>query len=207
MTAGPATTSGRRASATRPLLQIAAFSAVQAVVIIVLAPFTPHVAAWFPPAYALVAFLQTLLIFAARRFTGIRWGATLAAGVTALVCGPFTAIGWLLAVPLLAAAVLFDLVVGLAERRSWRTQRDSIVVALVVGTALFLVSLPVMSVEHLGPVIVILTLFARIVATWVGAFLSARLVHRLERLGVSAHRVQTEPRVGDASTGSATPSR
>lgn len=196
MTTGPTATPGPGASSTRAYLQVAAFAALQALIIIALAPFTRHIAAWFPPAYAMVAFLQTLLIFAARRFTGIRWGATLAAGITALVCGPFTAIGWLLAVPLLAAAVLFDLVMGLAERRDWGDARDSVVVALVVGTALFLVSLPVMSVEHLGPAIVILTLIARIVATWTGAFLSARLVRRLERVGVSrgARRVKTVAR-------------
>jgi hypothetical protein len=201
---GSTTAPGPGASTTRAYLQIAAFAAIQAVIIIALAPFTRHIAAWFPPAYALVAFAQTLLIFTARRFTGIRWGATLAAGVTALVCGPFTAIGWLLAVPLLAAGALFDLVMRVAERRGWMPWRDSLVVGGVVGTALFLVSLPVMSPEHLGPVLVALTLVARIVATWAGAFLSARLVRRLERVGVTGRRAPSRSRGEGASTGSTT---
>ncbi|WP_449407592.1 hypothetical protein [Microbacterium maritypicum] len=185
------------ASTTTAYLQVAAFAAVQGVIVIGLAPFTPHVAAWFPPAYALVASLQTLLIFTARRFTGIRWGATLTAGLTALVCGPFTAIGWLLAVPLLAAGTLFDLAMAVAERRGWSPRTDSLVAGAVVGAALFAVSLPVMSLDHLGPAIVGATLLARVVASWAGAFLSARLVTRLERMGVTRRRrpVSTAPLV------------
>ena len=169
---------------TRASLQIAAFAAVQALVIIGLAPLTPHIAAWFPPAYALVACAQTLFIFTARRFTGIRGGATLAAALTALVCGPFTAIGWLLAVPLLAAGAVFDVVMAFSEKRGWGTVRDSIVAGVVVGAVLFVVSLPVMSLDKLGPLVVVATLLARVIASWAGAFLSARLVRRLERVGV-----------------------
>lgn len=180
------------ASVTRAYLQIAAFAATQALIIIVLVPITGSIAAWSPPVYALVAFLQTLLLFAARRFTGIRWGATLAAGITALICGPFTAIGWLLAVPLIAAAVLFDLVIRIGERRRWSTGRDSVVAGIVIGAALFAVSLPVMSAEHLALPVLALTLLARIVATGTGAFLSALLVRRLERVGVRAHRARTD---------------
>jgi len=182
----PASLGRRGAHTTKAYLQVAAFSAVQAVVIIGLAPLTPHIAAWFPPAYALVAFVQTLFIFTARRFTGIRWGATLAAGLTGVICGPFTAIGWLLAVPLLAAGALFDLVMAAADRRGWSERIGSIVCGVAVGSALFVVSLPVMSVEHLGPVVLALTYAARVVASWLGATLSARLVRRLERVGVAA---------------------
>lgn len=184
------------ATTTKAYLQIAAFAAVQAVIIIALAPLTPHIAAWFPPAYALVAFVQTLLIFTARRFTGIRWGATLAAGLTAAVCGPFTAIGWLLAVPLMAAGALFDVVVAVADRRGWNAHTDSIVAGVLVGAGLFVLSLPVMSLDHLGPLVVILTLVARIVASWAGAFLSARLVDRLEHVGVSRARRAPAASVG-----------
>lgn len=77
--------------------------------------------------------MQALLIFTARRFTGIRWGATLAAGLTALVCGPFTAIGWPLAVPLLTAGALFDLVMAVSERRCWTTERGSLAAGILVG--------------------------------------------------------------------------
>lgn len=205
MTSGAPPTPGAGASTTRAYLQIAAFAAVQAVVIIALVPFTHQLAAWFPPAYALVAFVQTFLIFTARRFAGIRWGATLAAGLAAVVCGPFTAIGWLIAVPLMTAGALFDLVLRVSEHRGWSTRRDSLVAGLVVGTALFVVSLPVMSAEHLGLSLLALTLLARVAATWAGAFLSARLVRRLERVGVSARRsASSVSRAGDASTGSAT---
>ncbi|WP_447912074.1 hypothetical protein [Microbacterium phyllosphaerae] len=183
----------RGATTTRAYLQVAAFSAVQAVIVIAIAPITPHIAAWFPPAYALVAGVQTLMIFTARRFTGIRGGATLAAGLTALVCGPFTAIGWLLAVPLVAAGALFDGVLAVAERRGWSERIDSIVVGVVVGAGLFAVSLPVMSLDHLGPLIVSATLLARIVASWAGALLAARLVARLERVGVARARRTVRP--------------
>lgn len=178
-----------RPTATRALLQIAAFAAVQAVIVVGLAPFTPHIAAWFPPAYALVAFAQTLMIFAARRFVGLRWGATLAAVFTALVCGPFTAIGWLLAVPLVTAGALFDMVLAISQRARWDRRRagrtlESAVAGLVIGVALFVVSLPVMSLDQLGLLVIFATLVARIIASWVGALLSALLVVRLERAGV-----------------------
>ncbi|MBO9627555.1 MAG: hypothetical protein J7484_14440 [Microbacterium sp.] len=179
---------GHGATITRAYLQSAAFAAVQSVIVIGLAPLTPHLAGWFPPAYALVAGLQTLMIFASRRFTGLRWGATLTALLTALVCGPFTAIGWLMAVPLLGAGALFDAVLAMAERRGWSERRDALVAGAIIGTGLFLVSLPVMSLGHLGPVVVAATLGARILASWGGASLSARLVRRLERIGVRRAR-------------------
>ncbi|WP_314649025.1 hypothetical protein [uncultured Microbacterium sp.] len=185
MSGGPTSPHGARRSTTRALLQVAAFAALQVIVIVVLMPVLGRLAAWFPPVYALVACTQTFLLFAARRFTGLAWGATLAAGITALVCAPFTPLGWLLAVPLMTAGVLFDLVLRAAQRRRWTERRDSLVSGVVVGAALFAVSLPVMSAEHLGPVILGLTLLARVVATAAGALLSARLVRQLERVGVS----------------------
>ncbi|WP_223627212.1 hypothetical protein [Microbacterium sp. EST19A] len=177
------------AIATKAYLQIAAFSGVQAVIVVALAPLTPHIAATFPPAYALVAFAQTLMIFTARRFTGVRWSATLAAGLTALICGPFTAIGWLLAVPLLTAGSIFDGIVFWSQKRHWPLRRENLVAGIAVGLGLFIVSLPVMSLEHLSPFILVNTLAARVFASWLGSVLSARLVSRLERVGVHpAHR-------------------
>ncbi|WP_217181076.1 hypothetical protein [Streptomyces sp. AC495_CC817] len=169
---------------TRAYLQSAAFAAVQAMLVIGLAPLTPHLAGWFPPAYALVAGLHTLLIFTSRRFTGLRGGATLTAALTAVVCGPFTAIGWLIAAPLLLAGLLFDGVLAVSANRGWGERIDIVLSGAVVGTGLFVVSLPVMSLPHLGPVIVAATLAARIIASAGGALLSARLVRRLERIGV-----------------------
>lgn len=174
-----------RRSLTRAHLQISAFAAAQVVIIIAIAPFTPMIALWFPPAYALVAGLQTLLLFAARRFTGIPWAATLAAGITGVLVAPFTAIGWLMAVPLLAAAVLFDLVMAIAERRGWGLGASSLAAGATVGPALFAVSLPVMSVEHLGWGILAATLAARCLASWAGAVASGFIVRTLERAGVA----------------------
>ncbi|MFB7893946.1 hypothetical protein ACFC1I_17230 [Microbacterium sp. NPDC056044] len=169
---------------TRTLLQISAFAATQVVIIIALAPFTPLIAAWFPPAYALVAGLQTLMIFAARRFTGQPWAGTLAAAITGVLVAPFTAIGWLMAVPLLAAAVLFDAVMAFSDRRGWGPRRSSLGAGLVVGPVLFLVSLPVMDVAKVGVWILAATLVARCVAFWAAAALSARIVTRLRAAGV-----------------------
>jgi hypothetical protein len=173
---------------------------VQTLLVLAIAPVTPHVAVWFPPAYALLASLHTIMIFAARRFTGVRWGATLAAAITAVMSGPFTAIGWLIAVPLVTAGALFDVISGLAERHRWGRRRDVLVAGAVVGFGLFAVSLPVMSPDHLAPAMVIATLAARVLASWAGALLSAVLVDRLERVGVRRARgAASRPPAADAA--------
>ena len=182
-----ASTTERRAprrSLTRAHLQISAFAAAQVVIIIAIAPFTPMIAVWFPPAYAVVAGVQTLMLFAARRFTGIPWAATLAAGITGVLVAPFTAIGWLMAVPLVAAAVLFDAVMALADKRGWGLGASSLAAGATIGPALFAVSLPVMSVEHLGLGILAATLAARCLASWAAAVVSGLIVRTLARAGV-----------------------
>lgn len=175
-------------SATRASLQIAAFAAVQAVLIIALAPVTPHLAAWSPPVYALVVGVQTPLIFAARRFTRLRFAGTLAAAITGLLCGPFASIGWLVAVPLVAAGIVFDVVLGVAERRGWPVWKDAVIGGTLVGTTLFVISLPVFSTDHLVPGLLVAVLAARIVASVIGVALASRIVTLLARAGVRAAR-------------------
>ncbi|WP_309127030.1 hypothetical protein [Microbacterium sp.] len=169
---------------TRRHLQIAAFAAVQALPIIALSPVTPHIAAWSPPVYAAVAGLQTLFVFAARRMVGLRWAASLTAVITAVLVGPFNAVGWLIAVPLVVAGASFDLMLRLLSRSTSPSAVQHVLTGAVVGTALFGISLPVMSAEHLMPGLLLATWAARIVASAAGSWLAARIVSGLARAGV-----------------------
>lgn len=61
-------------------------------------------------------------------------GVTHAAGLTAVVRGPFTAFGRLPAVPLMAVGVLFDIVMTMAERLDRRERRHRRVAGAAVGS-------------------------------------------------------------------------
>ncbi|MDT0157915.1 hypothetical protein Q9R19_09795 [Microbacterium sp. ARD32] len=173
-----------RRGTTRMHLRIAAFAAVQVLPVIALSPVMPQLAAWSPPVYALLAGLQTLFVFTARRMVPLRWAATLAALITAVLVGPFNAIGWLIAVPLVTAGGAFDLMMWLSERSAAPRWLRHAVIGCVVGVALFAVSLPVMSAEHLLPGLLVATLLARVAASTAGSWLSARIVAALHRAGV-----------------------
>lgn len=167
---------------TRMHLQIAAFAAIQVVPIIAIAPFMPLIAAWSPPLYACAAGLQTLFLFTARRMIPLRWTATLAGLMAGLLAGPLTAVGWLIAVPLVVAGATFDLTVALTERIP-RPLRH-VLIGGAVGTALFLMSLPVMSAEHLVAAVLVPTLIARLVTSIAGSWLAERIVAMLAAAGV-----------------------
>lgn len=169
---------------TRRHLQVAAFAAVQALPIIALSPVMPQLAAWSPPVYALVAGVQTLFVFAARRLVPLRWAATLAAVITAVLVGPFNAVGWLIAVPLVVAAASFDAMMWMLGRAALPAAVQHLLIGAVVGTALFGISLPVMSAEHLLPWLLLATWAARVTASITGSWLAARIVVTLSRAGV-----------------------
>ncbi|MEJ1089226.1 hypothetical protein WDU99_12965 [Microbacterium sp. Mu-80] len=169
---------------TRRHLRIAAFAAVQVFPILALAPLMPQVAAWSPPAYAALAGAQTLFIFAARRMVGLRWSATVAAAMVAVLVGPFSAVGWLIAVPLMIAGAAFDGMMWMLERSRLPVVLLHVLIGGVVGSALFVVSLPVMSAEHLQPGLLLATWLSRVVTSVCGSWLSARLVAALHRAGV-----------------------
>lgn len=169
-------------------MQIAAFAAVQAIVIIAVAPFTPVLAAWSPPLYAVVVGVHSPAILAARLFTKVRFGATLAAAITGVLCGPFMAIGWLILVPLVVAGAVFDAVVGFAERRGWSRGAIAMTSGPLVGLALFAVSIPVFSPDHLTVGVLVAVLGARILASTFAVFLAQKIVQLLAKAGVRQGR-------------------
>lgn len=167
---------------TRMHLQIAAFAAIQVLPIIAMAPFMPLIAAWSPPLYACAAGLQTLFLFTARCMIPLRLTATFAGLLTGLLAGPFTAVGWLIAVPLVVAGATFDLAFALTGRV--RRLLRHVLIGVAVGTTVFLMSLPVMSAEHLVAAVLVPTLIARLVTSIAGSWLAARIVTMLAAAGV-----------------------
>lgn len=171
---------------TRELLISGAFAAIQTVLFAAVVPVTTALAASAPPAYALVAGVHTLMPFLARLVTGLPGTATVTAALTGLLTSALSPIGPLAAVPMIVAGVVFDVALLRARPRVpwWRLG----LAASVVGGALFVVSLPVFSSEHLAPTVLIATLACRIAAEVVVVSIAFAVARLLVRAGVRPPR-------------------
>lgn len=174
---------GRRLS-TRTLLIVAAFAALGAVALMLIAPITSLLAALFPPAYALVAGVHSILPFLARRLLGIPWVTTIAFALVGVVSIGFTPLGVLIVIPLVLTGVTFDLTLLLLGRRGPARAWHFHVAAAVTAVALFLVSLPVMSAGDLAPLILVLTFCGRLLGQLAASALSAAIARGVERAGI-----------------------
>lgn len=172
----------------------AALGAVQVVVFLSLSALTPSLAATFPPAYAVVAGVHSVMLFLARRLTGVTGAATITALITGLLVFAFSVLGPLVLIPLLAAGLTFDAALALSARRSTRGGRDAaesrtpewhyVLAATAAGAVLFFVSLPVFSAEHLTAPLLIATFAGRLVGEVGAALVAGLLARALERAGV-----------------------
>lgn len=190
------TVSTQRAT-TRTLLIVTAFGALGAILLTLVAPATTVLAATAPPAYALVAGIHSFLPFLARRLLGLNWAATSVGAFVGILCVGSTPLGILIVVPLIVSGAVFDGVVLLLRRRGPVEEATYFVAAVASAVALFLVSLPVMSPEHLGPVVIGLTLAARVggqLGAWAISAIVARRVLRagVLRTGAPGRRTPTE---------------
>jgi hypothetical protein len=177
-------TRGRRRLPTRVLLIAAAFAALQALVFFAVVPVTTALAAAAPPAYAVVAGIHSVLPFLVRLVTGVPGGATITAGITGLLTAALSPIGFLAAIPLLTAGAVFDAAMpwraGGGPLPRWRV----LTAALVAGLALFAVSLPVFSSEHLVPIVLAATLAGRLAGETLAALAAMGLALLLARAGL-----------------------
>jgi hypothetical protein len=171
---------------TRELLISGAFAAIQSVLFALVVPVTAVLAPSAPPLYALVAAIYSLLPFLARVVTGLPGTATITAGLAGLLSSAVSPIGVLSAVPMLVAGAVFDAV--LLRARSplpwWRL----VLGAAAAGIALFFVSLPVFSAEHLTPVLLTATLLSRVIGEVAVALLARAVAGLLVRAGVRTGR-------------------
>lgn len=166
---------------TRVLLICAALAAVQALVSLAVSPVTPAIAAAAPPVYALVAAVHSIMPFLARMLTRAPWTATITAGVAGVLVWPFSAIGPLVVVALLAGAAAFDLaLLGAGVPRRQRL----VLAAVLAGVALFLISLPVFSPDHLTPIVLTATLAGRIAGELIALLAAGILASALGRAGM-----------------------
>jgi hypothetical protein len=176
----------REMTSTRALLVCQAFGAIGAVLLLIVAPFTSLVAAVFPPLYALLAGLHSILPFFARRALGFTWAATAVGATAGLLGGAFTPIGLLIMVPLVLSGFCYDLTLLVARRiapRSERSPWSHLSAAVASAVALFLVSLPIMSPERLGFWIMAATFAGRVIGQVAASLLAGALAHRVERVG------------------------
>lgn len=169
---------------TRVLLVTAAFGALGALVLILVAPFTSALAALFPPAYALAAGVHSILPFLARRLLGFRWAATLVGVFVGLLSIGFTPLGVLIVVPLALSGLGFDVTLRLLGRRRPARETHYLCAGVASAVVLFLVSLPVMSPDDLAPWIVSLTLLGRIAGQLGAVLLSGLIAPRVLRAGI-----------------------
>lgn len=183
-TVEPSIAHRRRRLSTRVLLVAAGFGAVGAVILAVVAPITSAMAAAFPPLYALVAGIHSLLPFIARRALGFEWAATLVGAFVGVLSIAITALGALIVIPLVLAGFSFDATLALLRRCGPLRESADYIAAGVSGVALFLVSLPVMNPERLGIGVVLLTLLGRLVGQVGSAGVAALVARRLRRAGI-----------------------
>lgn len=173
-----------RRPSTRALLIIAAFGALGALLLILVAPVTALLAALFPPAYALAAGMHSILPFLARRLVGFPWTTTIAFALVGLLAIGFTPLGALILIPLVLTGVGFDVTLLALGRRGTLRPWHYVVGALVTAALLFLVSLPVMSPDDLAAPILLLTLLGRVVSQLAAAGIAWMLGDRVLRAGI-----------------------
>ncbi|MBN9190591.1 MAG: hypothetical protein J0I78_07955 [Microbacterium sp.] len=174
----------RRRISTRSLLVCAGFGAIGALVLGVVSPATSALAAAFPPAYAFVAGIHSLLPFIARRALGFDWAATLVGVFMGVLSVGFTALGPLIVVPLVISGVSFDATLAVQRRRRPLRESDYFVAAAVSGVMLFVVSLPVMNPERIGIGLLVLTLLGRLTGQIAAAGVAALVTRRLNHAGI-----------------------
>lgn len=177
---------------TRALLVAGAFAALQTLLFAAIVPLATMLAATAPPAYALLAGIHTLMPFLARLVTAVPGIAIVTAAITGLLTAALSPIGLLSAVPMVTAAALFDALMPWPTHRRppwWRV----LLAAAAAGIALFVVSLPVFSSEHLTAPVLIATLVARIVGEVAAAAAALAFAAMLSRAGVVRRRAAPTP--------------
>ncbi|WP_223692700.1 hypothetical protein [Leifsonia poae] len=174
----------RSGPTTRALLTCAAFGALGAILLAVISPATGALAAFAPPLYAVVAGMHSVLPFLAGRVLGFRFAATTVACFVGLLAGPFTPISFLVVVPLAVSGLVYDLSLARRGRGRAAGRTALLVAAALSGVALFLVSLPVMSPEHLIAPILLATLFGRLLGQIAASSVAGALAERLRRAGL-----------------------
>ncbi|GAA2050586.1 hypothetical protein [Leifsonia soli] len=175
---------GARRLSTRTLLIIAAFGALGALLLILVAPVTAILAALFPPAYAVAAGVHSILPFLARRLVGFPWATTIAFSLVGLLAIGFTPLGALILVPLVVGGAGFDVTLLALGRRGPLRPWHYVLGALVTAVLLFLVSLPVMSPDDLAVPILLLTLLGRMAGQLAAAGIAWLLGDRVLRAGI-----------------------
>lgn len=148
---------------TRVLLTCAAIAIVHILIRLATVPLFTVLAPLSPPLYGFVIGLHSLMPFLARRLTRTPGTATLTAGVAGLFTLATSPLGIIVAVPVLLAGVVIDIVVGRVDRdgrQDARVEARYLIAAVVTGCVLFAVALSVFSPEHLTPTILLLTLGA-----------------------------------------------
>lgn len=183
MAASPTDPAIRRLS-TRALLIIAAFAALGALLLILIAPVTGLLAALFPPAYALAAGIHSVLPLLARRLVGFPWTTTIAFALVGILGIGFTALGVLIVIPLVLTGAGFDVTLLLLTRRGQPRLWHSLVGALVTAVLLFMVSLPVFSPRDLTASILLLTLAGRVVGQLAAAGAAWAIGQRVLAAGI-----------------------
>ena len=183
MAARPTKPASRRLS-TRALLIIAAFAALGALLLILVAPLTGLLAALFPPAYAVAAGIHSVLPFLARRLVGFPWTTAIAFALVGILAIGFTPLGVLIVIPLVVTGAGFDVTLLLLARRSEPRLWHFVGGALVTALLLFLVSLPVFSPRDLTPWILLLTLAGRIVGQLAAAGVAWAIGQRALAAGI-----------------------
>ena len=179
---------------TRTLLLLAAFGAIGAVLLTVVAPLTSALAAVAPPLYALVAGVHSVLPFLARRLLGVRWAATGVGAFVGILSVASTPLGVLILVPLVVSGAAFDGTLLLLARRGRTGEAAAAIAAGASALALFLVSLPVMSPEHLLPAVLAATLAGRLGGQLAAWAMSAVLARRVVRAGILRAPSSTDSR-------------
>jgi hypothetical protein len=178
----------RPRASTRTFLIIAAFGANGAILLAAIAPFTASLAAVSPPLYALVAGVHSVLPFTARRLLAFPAAATLVGLFVGVLAGPFSPIGLLVIVPLVSSGAAYDLTLALLRRwepAGMAAEAPRLIAGAVSAGALFAVSLPVMSPEHLLPPVLLATLAARLAGQLLAVTVSGRLAILLRRAGIA----------------------
>jgi hypothetical protein len=169
----------RRHWTSAALLQCAAFGAVAAIFLALLAPFTGTLALASPVAYAFVAGVHAVGPMLALRWTRVPGAAILTAAVAGLLAAPFTGLGLLLGIALVVPAAALEFVLALSR---YRFDLSTIwyLAAATAGLTIFALSLPIIDEAILTPFVILGTLVCRVLsysaAGWLAVWLEKALI-------------------------------
>jgi len=154
---------------------------ITALASIALSPFLAATAVASPPLYALLSGYSAIAPLLAQRLTGSTGSATITAACCAVIAWPFSPLGLLLLIAMIAPAAAMDAVHAARRVLGGTTPWLAASAGAVV---IFALSLPIISPDQFTPAVIGLTLVGRLASYALACAAALAIARALTRVGV-----------------------